>query len=84
MIEELSSSLGNALQITNILRDVKEDALADRLYIPREFLEKADISITDPKSVITDKNLVFAREELAKMKSLQKLPVKIFKRPMNS
>lgn len=67
MIEELSSSLGNALQITNILRDVKEDALADRLYIPREFLEKADISITDPKSVITDKNLVFAREELAKI-----------------
>ncbi len=69
MIEELSSSLGNALQITNILRDVKEDALADRLYIPREFLEKADISITDPKSVITDKNLVFAREELAKIAS---------------
>ncbi len=67
MIEELSSSLGNALQITNILRDVKEDALADRLYIPREFLEKADINITDPKSVITDKNLVFAREELAKI-----------------
>lgn len=69
MIEELSCSLGNALQITNILRDVKEDALADRLYIPREFLEKADISITDPKSVITDKNLVFAREELAKIAS---------------
>ncbi len=69
MIEELSSSLGNALQITNILRDVKEDALADRLYIPREFLEKADINITDPKSVITDKNLVFAREELAKLAS---------------
>ncbi len=67
IIEELSSSLGNALQITNILRDVKEDALADRLYIPREFLEKADINITDPKSVITDKNLVFAREELAKI-----------------
>ena len=67
IIEELSSSLGNALQITNILRDVKEDALADRIYIPREFLDKADINITDPKSVITDKNLVFAREELAKI-----------------
>lgn len=36
MIEELSSSLGNALQITNILRDVKEDALSNRLYIPRD------------------------------------------------
>lgn len=69
MIEELSSSLGNALQITNILRDVKEDALADRLYIPREFLQKANVNITDPKSVVTDKNLVFAREELAKIAS---------------
>ena len=67
MIEELSSSLGNALQITNILRDVKEDALSNRLYIPREFLQKAEITATDPRTVVTDKNLAIAREELAKI-----------------
>lgn len=67
MIEELSSSLGNALQITNILRDVKEDALSNRLYIPREFLQKAEITATDPRVVVTDKNLAIAREELAKI-----------------
>ena len=65
LIEELSTSLGNALQITNILRDVKEDARMDRLYIPREYLNNADISSTNPNEVIIDKNLAVAREELA-------------------
>lgn len=37
IIEELATTLGAALQITNILRDVKEDAQAQRLYIPEEF-----------------------------------------------
>lgn len=67
MIEELASTLGTALQATNILRDVKEDAQADRLYIPQEFLDKAGIETTDPLSVVVDKNLAVAREELAKI-----------------
>ena len=66
LIDELSTSLGNALQITNILRDVKEDALNNRLYIPKEYLEKAQITATDPMTVVVDKNLVIAREELAR------------------
>lgn len=33
-------SLGDALQLTNILRDVAEDARIGRLYLPRELLEK--------------------------------------------
>lgn len=67
IIEDLSTTLGNALQITNVLRDVKEDALSNRLYIPKEFLQKAEISSHDPKAVIVDKNLSVAREELAKL-----------------
>ena len=67
MIEELSTSLGTALQITNILRDIKEDAQADRLYIPEEYLQNALITTKKPHEVITDKNLAKAREELAKM-----------------
>lgn len=65
IIKELSTSLGLALQITNILRNVKEDAQNDRLYIPMELLEKANITTTDPKSVVVDKNLAAARQELA-------------------
>lgn len=68
-IEELATTLGNALQITNILRDVKEDAQSNRLYIPKEFLKKANITSKDPKTVIVDKNLAVAREELAKIAS---------------
>lgn len=39
-IRELSTSLGLAVQITNILLNVKEDAQNGRLYIPQELLEK--------------------------------------------
>ena len=67
IINELATNLGNALQITNILRDVKEDAMSNRLYIPKEFLLKADISSNDPKTVVVDKNLAKAREELAQL-----------------
>ena len=67
LIAQLSESLGTALQITNILRDVKEDAQINRLYIPREFLEKAGITARDPLTVVVDKNLAIAREELAQI-----------------
>ena len=67
MINDLATTLGNALQITNVLRDVKEDAMSNRLYIPKDFLEKANIASSDPRSVVVDKNLSVAREELAKL-----------------
>ena len=67
LIETLSTSLGNALQITNILRDVKDDALQNRLYIPKEYLAKASIKSHNPSEVIIDKNLATAREELAQL-----------------
>ncbi len=35
--------LGRALQLTNILRDVAEDARRDRLYLPREWLDAAGV-----------------------------------------
>ena len=35
--------LGRALQHTNILRDVAEDAGRDRLYLPREWLDEAGV-----------------------------------------
>ncbi len=37
---EYAKNLGIALQLTNILRDVKTDALQNRIYIPKEDLQK--------------------------------------------
>jgi phytoene synthase len=44
----LAHQLGRALQLTNILRDVDEDAGIGRLYLPREALQDAGITTTDP------------------------------------
>ncbi len=40
----LAHHLGRALQLTNILRDLDEDAAIGRLYLPREALSEAGIS----------------------------------------
>jgi phytoene synthase len=50
----LSHHLGRALQLTNILRDVDEDAALGRLYLPREGLLRAGISSSDPGVVISN------------------------------
>jgi 15-cis-phytoene synthase len=39
-----ADDLGLALQITNILRDIREDAERDRLYLPADELARFDIS----------------------------------------
>lgn len=38
--DRFALALGDALQLTNILRDVAEDAAIGRLYLPRELLDK--------------------------------------------
>jgi len=49
---ELAHHLGRALQLTNILRDVDEDASIGRLYLPREYLLEAGITTDDPARAI--------------------------------
>lgn len=53
----LAHHLGRALQLTNILRDLDEDAELGRLYLPKEVLHKAGILTIDPLAVITHHNL---------------------------
>lgn len=53
----LSHHLGRALQTTNILRDVDEDAEMGRLYLPRDYLAAAGIHSSDPATVLADPNL---------------------------
>jgi squalene synthase HpnD len=43
----LAHHLGRALQLTNILRDLDEDAERGRLYLPREALERAGVDVPD-------------------------------------
>jgi phytoene synthase len=48
----LAHHLGRALQLTNILRDLDEDAAFGRLYLPAEALREAGIAATDPPAVL--------------------------------
>jgi len=41
--DDVAWHLGRALQLTNILRDVAEDAARGRLYLPREWLHDAGV-----------------------------------------
>ena len=41
--DRVAHSLGRALQLTNILRDLQEDADRGRLYLPREWLDEAGV-----------------------------------------
>jgi phytoene synthase len=51
---ELAHHLGRALQLTNILRDIDEDAAIGRLYLPREYLFAAGFKSLDPRMVVCD------------------------------
>jgi phytoene synthase len=48
---KLAHHLGRALQFTNILRDLDEDAAIGRLYLPAEALAAAGVTTTDPAAV---------------------------------
>jgi presqualene diphosphate synthase len=50
--DRVAHNLGRALQLTNILRDVKEDAERGRIYLPREYLDAAGVP-ADPASILT-------------------------------
>ncbi len=47
LAEMLAEKCGIALQLTNILRDVREDAGLGRVYLPREDLERFHVSRQD-------------------------------------
>ena len=49
----LAHHLGRALQLTNILRDLDEDAAFGRLYLPAEALAAAGIASSEPVAVLS-------------------------------
>ena len=60
----LAHHLGRALQLTNILRDLDEDAALGRLYVPRTLLAGAGITETEPLRVMLHPNIAVACMEL--------------------
>ena len=56
----LAHHLGRALQLTNILRDLDEDASIGRVYLPRETLTAAGIDNTEPRAVVSHPKLTQA------------------------
>ncbi len=63
----LAHHLGRALQLTNILRDLDEDASIGRLYLPREYLQAAGIAASDPHHVISNPTVDRACRNVARL-----------------
>jgi phytoene synthase len=57
--------LGRAFQLTNILRDLGEDAARKRVYLPRELLNKHGIDARAPQEVLKSPHLPKACIDLA-------------------
>ncbi|MGF1457190.1 MAG: presqualene diphosphate synthase HpnD [Alphaproteobacteria bacterium] len=49
--DDFALALADALQLTNILRDVQTDASIGRLYLPGDYLEAHGIASIDPQTV---------------------------------
>jgi len=60
----VADSLGRALQLTNILRDLDEDAQRGRLYLPREILDRHGVP-ADPAAALRHPALPAACRDLA-------------------
>lgn len=61
----VADSLGRALQLTNILRDLDEDARRGRLYLPRELLDRHGIRTVEPLQVLRHPALPAVCRDLA-------------------
>jgi presqualene diphosphate synthase len=61
----VADALGRALQLTNILRDLAEDAERGRLYLPREILERHGIRGSEPMAALRHSALPAVCRELA-------------------
>ena len=62
--EKLAEETGIAFQLTNILRDVREDAERDRIYLPLEDLERFGVSISEIQQLKNGRHLTLNQREL--------------------
>ncbi|HEY5048959.1 MAG TPA: presqualene diphosphate synthase HpnD [Rhizomicrobium sp.] len=87
---ELAHHLGRALQLTNILRDLDEDAEIGRLYLPAEFLLEAGVTEREPSKVLSTPSVDEAARRLARIahehyaqarRVLRKRPIGLLRAP---
>lgn len=62
--DQVAYALGRALQLTNILRDIEEDAERGRIYLPGEYLRDAGVP-ADPVAILTAPGLPEVCDRLA-------------------
>jgi 15-cis-phytoene synthase len=62
--EKLAEETGIAFQLTNILRDVREDAERDRIYLPLEDLERYGVSTDEILNLKNGRHLTLNQREL--------------------
>ena len=63
----LAGALGEAVQLTNILRDLAEDAGDGRLYLPREELDRQGLPHGPPAAVLADPRTVAVCDAVARV-----------------
>ena len=62
--EKLAEETGIAFQLTNILRDVREDAERNRIYLPLEDLERFGVTIEEIQQLKNGRHLTLNQREL--------------------
>jgi phytoene synthase len=62
--DRVAHALGRALQLTNILRDIREDSDRGRIYLPAEYLHDAGVP-ADPVAMLTAPGLPAVCDRLA-------------------
>lgn len=64
---KLARALGFAVQLTNIVRDVREDACLGRVYIPLEMLQRHEMDFQSVLQAVHTQQLAPVLAELAKL-----------------
>ena len=63
--QDFAHATGEAMQLTNILRDLQEDVANGPLYLPKEALTEAEIHSRVPLEVLSHQNLIRACAHVA-------------------
>ena len=66
-LKYVAKSLGEAMQFTNILRDIGEDYDSNRIYIPTELLDKFPNSLEAIKTKVVNDDFIKCWEHLAQL-----------------
>lgn len=73
-LEDVAISLGKAMQITNILRDVREDLMRQRVYFPNEVIEQYQVNIETLRTgIVTPEYKSMVEGYIDKAKALYKV-----------